>query len=90
MITAALEKAQKAGEKDEMGNTTQATARSVEEQKADLIQTQSQIKISKRITELKNENIELISIYNQQDNLQKMSNNIQHIIEKQLDFYAQR
>ena len=76
MITAALEKAQKAGEKDEMGNTTQATARSVEEQKADLIQTQSQIKISKRITELKNENIELIQIYNQQDNLQKMSNNI--------------
>ena len=76
MITAALEKAQKAGEKDEMGNTTQATTRSVEEQKADLIQTQSQIKISKRITELKNENIELIQIYNQQDNLQKMSNNI--------------
>jgi hypothetical protein len=76
VITAALEKAQKAGEKDEMGNTTQATARSVEEQKADLIQTQSQIKISKRITELKNENIELIQIYNQQDNLQKMSNNI--------------
>ncbi len=59
-----------------MGNTTQATARSMEEQKAEIIQTQSQIKISKRITELKNENIELIQIYNQQDNLQKMSNNI--------------
>ena len=60
-----------------MGNTTQATARSIEEEKkAELIQTQSQIKISKRITELKNENIELIQIYNQQDNLQKMSNNI--------------
>ena len=43
-----------------MGNTTQATARSAEEQKAELIQSQSQIKISKRITELKNENIELI------------------------------
>jgi enoyl-[acyl-carrier-protein] reductase (NADH) len=59
-----------------MGNATQATARSIEEQKAEIIQTQSQIKISKRITELKNENIELIQIYNQQDNLQKMSNNI--------------
>ena len=59
-----------------MGNTTQATARSIEDQKAEIIQTQSQIKISKRITELKNENIELIQIYNQQDNLQKMSNNI--------------